>query len=155
MVRTLGGCVAVAICSAIHREFLNGRLSAFLSPAQITAVQKSNGFVAALPEDTRARIGLIFGDSYNRQFQIMLAFAGLNIIVTVILAFVRKKMGIFGTMPQRQEANEFTKAAESETGDAKAEKKIGDTTVTTANPSSVSHEDPKSVPVARLKDNQS
>lgn len=110
MVRTLGGCVAVAVCSAIHREFSSDRLSAFLSPEQIVAVQKSSGFIAQLPEDVRDRVGEVFGQSYNRQFQIMLAFAGLNIIVAIAVAMVRKKMGIFNTMPVRKEQNEFTRA---------------------------------------------
>jgi hypothetical protein len=115
MVRTLGGCVAVAICSAIHREYLKTRLSAFLSPAQLAAVQKSNGFISQLPEDTRHRIGSIFGESYNRQFQVMLAFAGLNVIITIALALVRKRLGIFGSMPQRQDPNELTKTKDSKT----------------------------------------
>jgi hypothetical protein len=120
MVRTLGGCVAVAICSAIHREYLKDQLSVFLPAAQIAAVQKSNGYVAQLPEDMRHRIGGIFGSSYNRQFQVMLAFAGLNFVVTIILTLVRKRMGIFGVMPGQQDAKEFTKTTEARTGDAAA-----------------------------------
>jgi hypothetical protein len=115
MVRTLGGCVAVAICSAVQREYLNNRLSAFLSPTELAAVQKSSGFISQLPDDTRHRIGSIFGKSYNRQFQVMLAFAGLNVIITIVLALVRKRMGIFGSMPQRQDTNELAKAKEHKT----------------------------------------
>lgn len=131
MVRTLGGCVAVAICSAIHREHLHDRLSSFLSTRQIAAVLKSSSYVAQLPEQTRYRIGNSFGGSYNKQFQIMLAFAGLNVIVTILLAFVRQRMGIFGTMPQRNEANEFTQAAEQKT-DAAEEVNIQTDTITAA-----------------------
>ncbi|KAF2034646.1 putative MSF multidrug transporter [Setomelanomma holmii] len=123
MVRTLGGCVAVAICSAIHREYLNKRLPEYLSPAQIIAVQRSSGSIAQLPEAIRDQVGHLFGRSYNRQFQIMLAFAGLNTIVAIILAIVRKKMGLYGVMPERKEANEFTKAAELNTVDAEAGEK--------------------------------
>jgi hypothetical protein len=130
MVRTLGGCVAVAICSAIHREHLHNRLSSFLSTTQIAAVLKSSGYVAQLPEQTRYRVGNSFGGSYNKQLQIMLAFAGLNVIVTILLAFVRKKMGIFGTMPQRKEANEFTQAAEQKTDVGEAVNIPTDTTTT-------------------------
>jgi MFS family permease len=102
MVRTLGGCVAVAICSAIHREVLNDRLSAFLSPKEIGSVAASSGYVARLPQDTRERIGVIFGESYNRQFRIMVTFAGLNVVVAVGLALVRKRLGVFGQMPKRE-----------------------------------------------------
>jgi hypothetical protein len=122
MVRTLGGCVAVAICSAVHREYLNDRLSSFLSPTQIAAVLKSSGYIAQLPENTRNRIGKSFGGSYNKQFQVMLAFAGLNVVVTVILALIRKRLGIFGTMPTRKDGNEFTKAADEKDNDMKGAK---------------------------------
>ncbi|KAH6839677.1 putative MFS multidrug transporter [Alternaria rosae] len=83
MVRTLGGCVAVAICSAIHREHLN------------------TGFTTV---------------SDNRQFQVMLAFTGLNIIVAVILAIVRKRSGLFGLIPERKEGNEYTEAKSTRAG---------------------------------------
>ena len=127
MVRTLGGCVAIAICSAIHRDFLSDRLSTFLSTAQIEAVQKSSGYIAQLPEETRNRIGEIFGRSYNRQFQIMLAFTGLNLITTIALVVVRKRMGIFGTMPVRKEENEFTQTAEPKQNDVEENEKHGNT----------------------------
>jgi hypothetical protein len=120
MVRTLGGCVSVAICSAVHREYLNDHLSSFLSPTQITAVLKSSGYIAGLPEETRNRIGGSFGGSYNKQFHIILAFAGVNLVVTILLAIVRKRMGIYGAIPERKEANEFTQAAEPRTDDVQA-----------------------------------
>lgn len=116
MVRTLGGCVAVAICSAIHRGFISSRLADVLSPAQIAAVQASSGSIARMPDAVKAQVGHIFGKSYNRQFHVMLAFAGLNVIVTIVLALVRKRLGIFGVMPTRQEANEFTNAPEVQQG---------------------------------------
>jgi MFS family permease len=112
MVRTLGGCVAVAICSALHREFLNDKLPELLYVDQIAAIGDSSGFVAHLPEQLRNRVGNVFGESYNKQFQIMLAFAGLNLIVTIILAIVRKKLGVFGKIPERKEGNEFMQASD-------------------------------------------
>lgn len=107
MMRTLGGCVAVAICTAVHREYTADRLTEFLSPEQIVAIQTSSAALAHMPETLRDEIGGIFGGSYNRQFLIMLAFTGLNLVVTVLLALVRKKIGIFGIMVERKEDNEF------------------------------------------------
>lgn len=132
MVRTLGGCIAVAICSAINREHMHSQLSSFLSGTQIDAVLKSSGYIAQLPEQTRNRIGSSFGDSYNKQFQVMLAFVGLNILVTIALIVVRKRMGIFGTMPGRTEANEFNKVPGEKEGDVEAKKEVETTTTTTA-----------------------
>jgi MFS family permease len=92
MVRTLGGCVAIAICSAVHRDVLNARLIDTLSPEQITMVRTSSSFIAQLPEGVRVRIGVVFGESYNRQFQVMIAFTGLNVIVAIILTVVRRDL---------------------------------------------------------------
>jgi hypothetical protein len=76
----------------------------------------------------RDRVGVVFGDSCkcpfhtrvgickiltssnvsdNKQFQVMIAFTGLNVIVAVILATVRKRSGLFGLPPRREEGNEF------------------------------------------------
>lgn len=56
--------------------------------------------------------------SDNRQFQVMLAFTGLNIIVAVILAIVRKRSGLFGLIPERKEGNEYTEAKIDQSGPA-------------------------------------
>ncbi|KAF2630574.1 MFS general substrate transporter [Macroventuria anomochaeta] len=81
MMRTLGGCVAVAICTAVHREYTSDRLTAYLSPEQIAAVQTSSAALAQLPETLKNEVAGIFGGSYNRQFLIILAFTGLNLLV--------------------------------------------------------------------------
>ncbi len=112
MMRTLGGCVAVAICTAVHREYTSDKLTAYLAPEQIAAVQTSSAALAQLPEALNNEVARVFGGSYNLQFLIMLAFALLNLIVTVVLAAVRKKAGVFGIMAERKEGNEFYKAAE-------------------------------------------
>jgi MFS family permease len=112
MMRTLGGCVAVAICTAVHREYTSDRLTAYLSPEQIAAVQTSSAALAHMPATTKNEVAQVFGRSYNRQFLIMLAFTVLNLFVTVLLAIVRKKKGVFGVIAERKEENEFFQAAE-------------------------------------------
>jgi hypothetical protein len=121
MVRTLGGCVGVAICSAIHRDHLNKELSDFLSPEEIGGMQSSTSMITQLPDAVRGRVGVISGGSCkwpfqtnvgihdmlispcvldNRQFRVMLAFAGLNVVIAVTLATVRKRSGLFGLTPK-------------------------------------------------------
>jgi MFS family permease len=63
MVRTLEGCVAVAICSAIHREHLNSALSDFLSQEEISEMQTTTSLIAHLPEAVRNRVGSVSGDN--------------------------------------------------------------------------------------------
>jgi MFS family permease len=111
MLRTLGGAIAVAICSALHHSYLKTNLGGFLNAEQIRAVEHSAAFIAQLPEEERAMLGRVFGKSYNRQFQVTLAFALLNVLVCVVLIVVRKRKGLFGLMPTRNEENEFMKKA--------------------------------------------
>jgi hypothetical protein len=74
-------------------------------------VLSSSSLIAQLPENVRDRIGIVFGNSYNRQFQVMIGFAGLNVFVAIILAVVRRRSGVFGITPERKEGNEFMEAA--------------------------------------------
>ena len=164
MVRTLGGCVAVAICSAIHREHLDKKLSDFLSPEEIRGMQSSTSTIARLPADVRDRVGIVFGGSCkcplladvgihdmltslyvldNRQFQVTLAFTGLNVVVAVILAMVRKRSGLFGLTPKRKEGNEFMEAKDGH-GEAAA-----------PNQETSGKQLPKVATICRLDDNAS
>lgn len=112
MMRTLGGCVAVAICTAVHREYTSDKLVTYLSPEQIAAVQASGTALSHMPEALKNNVAEVFGGSFNRQFLIMLTFTGLNVLVTILLAFVRKRLGTFGMLAVRNEENEFFRAAE-------------------------------------------
>lgn len=129
MMRTLGGCIAVAICAALHREYTSDRLPMYLSPEQITAVQTSGVALARMPEAVKNNVAGVFGKSYNRQFLIMTAFTGLNVLVTIVLALVRKRAGTFGKMALQKE-NEFRRAAEEAVNEEKmpASKEKGEAT---------------------------
>jgi hypothetical protein len=139
--------VSVAICSAIHREHLSGQLSAYLSPSQIAAVLKSSGYIEQLPVETRMRIGQSFGGSYNKQFLVMLGLAALNIVVTIVLAVVRKRMGIFATMTSQQ-ASATTKAAEEKTDDAESGIKRPDSVYISADQASISDKSFEGISIA-------
>ena len=121
MARTLGGCIAIAVCSALHHSVLRSKLPAFLTSDQIKAVEETSAYIAKMPADVKEDIGRVFGKSYNRQFQVMLGFACLNVVVAFALALVRKKKGIYGVMPVRTVENEFMKKVE-EQGDEKNNK---------------------------------
>ncbi|KAF2655372.1 MFS general substrate transporter [Lophiostoma macrostomum CBS 122681] len=122
MVRTLGGGVAVAICSALHHSTLQSKLSRFLAPEQIKLVEESSAYVAQLPLAAQKKVGEVFGQSYNRQFSVMLAFTCSNFLVAIVLAVVRRRRGIFGLVPVRKEENEFMKKQPpSGAADSKAE----------------------------------
>ena len=121
MMRTLGGCIAIAICSAVHQQFLGDRLPQILSPQQVAITQSLGISMAELSPAVKERVGDMFGASYNRQFLVMLAFAALNLLVAIVLTLVRWKKGVLGVMRERTEANEFTNAAEKRGDEEKVE----------------------------------
>ncbi|CAI7588997.1 unnamed protein product [Penicillium discolor] len=63
--RTLGGCVAVAICSAILHVDLKSHLKLFLSPNQIEAVLSSTSGVSTLTGQDKIQLQRVYGKSYN------------------------------------------------------------------------------------------
>ncbi|KAF2708558.1 MFS general substrate transporter [Pleomassaria siparia CBS 279.74] len=123
MARTLGGCVAIAICSALHHSVLRSKLPQFLTPEQIGLVEKSSTNMAEMPAEVRKEVGEVFGSSYNRQFQVILGFACLNLVVVVALTMVRKRRGIFGVRPVRTEGNEFVKRDQDKDGEARCKER--------------------------------
>lgn len=106
MFRTLGGCIGVAICSALLHSSLRSELPTFLSPTQVFALDSSIASLASLPPETAARVSTIFGRSYNKQFRVLIAFAAANVVVAVLLAFARKRSGTFGLPPDVKKKSE-------------------------------------------------
>ena len=105
---TLYSAVAVAICSALHNAKLRDGLSSFLSPEQVAGVKASGSYITQLPEESRIKLGRVFGRSYDTQFKVILGFTLFNFVIAAALAVVRKKQGIFGRIPVRTLENEFT-----------------------------------------------
>ncbi|KGO37543.1 Major facilitator superfamily domain, general substrate transporter [Penicillium expansum] len=89
--RTLGGCVAVAICSAILHADLKSHLNSFLSPSQIEAVLSSTSGGSTLTAHDKIKLQQVYGASYNTQFRALLAFAGLNLLSAAVLLFDRRR----------------------------------------------------------------
>lgn len=112
MMRTLGGCVGIAICSALHHSVLREKLPAHLTSFEISMVEDSAGYIASLSPEKQNAVGEISGQSYQRQFQVLTAFCGLNVLVVGLMTVVRWKRGLLGKMPERKEGNEFMKKAE-------------------------------------------
>lgn len=87
MARTLGGSVAVAICSAILHANLKADLKSFLSPSQLEAALSSTSGESSLTNQERIKLQGVYSKSYDTQFRALLAFAGLNLIATAVLLF--------------------------------------------------------------------
>ncbi|KAL9107656.1 MAG: hypothetical protein Q9227_007463 [Pyrenula ochraceoflavens] len=86
LLRTLGGCLGLAISGAIERSRLSSSLSKFLDPSQVaqitksgvTAAQASSPLLASLPADQVAEITRAYGKGYNDAFLVMIAFSALG-----------------------------------------------------------------------------
>ncbi|KAF2749613.1 MFS general substrate transporter [Sporormia fimetaria CBS 119925] len=100
MLRSLGGCVAIAICSALHNSTLRSRLPEVLSPEQVSRIEDSREFIAMLPPRLQKEVGEVFAESYNRQFQVLLGCACASLLVAIALAVVRKRNGLLGRLPE-------------------------------------------------------
>lgn len=85
MARTLGGGISVSICAAVLHSTLNVDLPDFLDPEQVDSLKTSLEILKTLSSKNTEMVRVVFGKAYNRQFQIMLAFALENVVVAAIL----------------------------------------------------------------------
>ncbi|PWY74483.1 MFS general substrate transporter [Aspergillus sclerotioniger CBS 115572] len=67
MVRTLGGCIGLAICSSVSRSELDAGLGTFLSEAQIKALSQSTASLSLLPGAEEQRVRSVYGGSFNEE----------------------------------------------------------------------------------------
>ncbi|KAF5980111.1 major facilitator superfamily domain-containing protein [Fusarium bulbicola] len=93
-VRTLGGCVALAVCSTVLHTDLNRQLATFLTPQQIAAVLSSSAAIDELSDSEALKVRKAYGVSYDTQCRALLAFAGLGVVAASGLWFTSKKLRI-------------------------------------------------------------
>ncbi|KAH8736187.1 major facilitator superfamily domain-containing protein [Ilyonectria robusta] len=90
--RTLGGCVALSVCSTVLHTDLHSKLAAFLTPEQITAVLGSSAAFGNLSDSEALRVRQAYGASYDTQCRAMLAFAGLGFVSALCLGLASKRL---------------------------------------------------------------
>lgn len=92
--RTMGGCISVSICTALLHNSMDTGLSPLLDPAQVSAVKASLATVKGFSGEERKGVMRVFGDAYNRQFRVLVAFALCNVFVAGLLVWaIRRKEG--------------------------------------------------------------
>ncbi|KAF5673620.1 major facilitator superfamily domain-containing protein [Fusarium circinatum] len=91
-VRTLGGCVALAVCSTVLHTGLNRQLATFLTPKQIAAVLSSSAAIDELSDSEALQVRKAYGISYDTQCRALLAFAGLGVVAASGLWLTSKKL---------------------------------------------------------------
>lgn len=115
MARTLGGGISVSICAAVLHSTLNADLPGFLDPEQVSSLKTSLEILKALSSKNTAMVRVVFAKAYNRQFQVLIAFALANVVVTGILLI---------NINKRVRSNALTGAEETEHVDDGEEQKL-------------------------------
>ncbi|KAK9563196.1 hypothetical protein V6Z77_003563 [Aspergillus fumigatus] len=115
MLRAMGGCIGLAICAAMLSSRLDDELAAVLpgrSPDQIQLAKNSlhgetNGFSA----EEIAGVRRVYGRGYNDGFQVMIAFAGANVVVAGLLFLATCRRGGIGRVVADAKAAEARRPA--------------------------------------------
>lgn len=115
MLRAMGGCIGLAICAAMLSSRLDDELAAVLpgrSPDQIQLAKNSlhgetNGFSA----EEIAGVRRVYGRGYNDGFQVMIAFAGANVVVAGLLFMATCRRGGIGRVVADAKAAEARRPA--------------------------------------------
>jgi hypothetical protein len=90
MLRAMGGCIGLAVCDAMLSSRLDDDLPKVLSgnPELIRLAKESlntaSGF-SGFSGDQLMHVRQVYGRGYNDGFQVMIAFAGANVVVAGLL----------------------------------------------------------------------
>jgi hypothetical protein len=87
----MGGTISVSICSALLHSSLDKELPAILSGAEINLLKTSFANLNKLPPSKVAPVMEVYGHAYNRQFRVLIAFAGANLLVAACLVVVMRR----------------------------------------------------------------
>ncbi|PYH93320.1 hypothetical protein BO71DRAFT_441811 [Aspergillus ellipticus CBS 707.79] len=88
MVRTLGGCIGLAICQSVSRSKLDTGLGELLSEAQIQALEKSS-VIGGLSAGEEMRVREVYGEAFNEEFRVLVAFGVLGVVASMGLVVAR------------------------------------------------------------------
>lgn len=115
--RTMGGCIAVSICTALLHNSMDTGLAHILSRAQLSAIKESLATMNDLDGEIMSGVMRVFGDAYNRQFRVLITFALCNVLVAGLLVLA-------GEVIQGDEGRRTDE--DSSRGDAHSEVELGD-----------------------------
>lgn len=91
-IRTLGGCVALAVCSTVLHADLKRTLGNFLTPEQASAVVRSSAAIENLSDSDALKVRQAYGASYDAQYRALLAFAGLGFAAGLCLGMMTNRL---------------------------------------------------------------
>ncbi|KAL2819624.1 MFS general substrate transporter [Aspergillus cavernicola] len=93
MLRAMGGCIGLALCATMLSAQLNSDLPSFLSPELVEIAKETLREGNGLSADNLTAVRQIYGKGYDSGFQVMIAFAGANVIAAGLLFLVTSRRG--------------------------------------------------------------
>lgn len=82
-VRVLGGCIALAVCSALLYRRLELKLASVVSDNEMAALLKSTQYMRTLGEDRFEIVRTVYAEGYALQMQVMIAFAASAVVAAL------------------------------------------------------------------------
>ncbi|KAL9110462.1 MAG: hypothetical protein Q9227_005006 [Pyrenula ochraceoflavens] len=78
--RMLGGALGIAAMNTVLSTYLTSHLPSILhhNRAQLAAVQQSTNAIATLPADLQRDVRRVYGEAYNLQMRVTIAFSGVT-----------------------------------------------------------------------------
>ncbi|PLB53453.1 MFS general substrate transporter [Aspergillus steynii IBT 23096] len=106
MLRAMGGCIGLAICAAMLSAELNSSLPSILSPELVSVAKDTLREGNGLSASDLALVREIYGKGYDSGYQVMIAFAGANVIVGGLLIAATYRRGGVDKMVEVARASE-------------------------------------------------
>ncbi|KAK1140466.1 hypothetical protein N8T08_010310 [Aspergillus melleus] len=106
MLRAMGGCIGLAICAAMLSSELNSVLPTILSPELVDVATESLREGNGLSASDLALVREVYGKGYDSGYQVMIAFAGANVIVASLLILATYRRGGVDKMVEAARASE-------------------------------------------------
>ena len=82
-VRVLGGCIALAICSALLNHWLEVKLQGVVSREEMAELLKSTQYMRGLGQERFEIVRKVYADGYALQMKVMIAFAGAAMVTAM------------------------------------------------------------------------
>jgi hypothetical protein len=83
--RILGGCIGLAIITAVQHSYLRSHLADFLSGDVVEALLQSSSVISTLPADTQDAVRETYAGSYNLQIQVLAGLAGAQLLTCLMM----------------------------------------------------------------------
>lgn len=83
--RYLGGCIGLAIVTAVQHSYLRSHLTQFLASSTVEALLQSSSAIATLPTDTQELVRETYAASYNLQFKVLAGLSGAQLLTCFMM----------------------------------------------------------------------